>query len=381
MTILVLTYEYPPVGSGAGIVCEQLAREWTALGHAVIVVSSGLPGRTGEQTEEGIRVVRLDTGRRSAYRANPLQMLRWMLRCRKFLQGTRLKADICLANFILPGGPAGIFAQKRLGIPFVLLSHGHDVPGAAPKDMGFYHTLFTPWIARICRKADHLVLLQENLRTLLLAFKPELRDKSSVIPNGISVKAGHSGSRKNEMPLILWAGRLVRQKRPDRFLATLAKLHVPFKAKLYGDGPWRSQVESIWREHPHRKQIQIMGHVPRKDWLKDLDKADLLVVTSEFEAMSLVQLEALERGVSQLSTAVDGMGWKVEGVPATVLDPFEPVQWARWIEQFWNDRSNLETTGSTAHVHQTGLAMTWREVARRYITLFEGLLLERSSRA
>ena len=40
MNVLVVNYEYPPIGGGGGVICKDISEEIASKGHRVTVVTS-----------------------------------------------------------------------------------------------------------------------------------------------------------------------------------------------------------------------------------------------------------------------------------------------------------------------------------------------------
>ena len=60
MKILVLNYEYPPLGAGAGPVCRDLVSEMAKQGHQVTVVTMGFKGLPEYEVQNGAEIYRLE---------------------------------------------------------------------------------------------------------------------------------------------------------------------------------------------------------------------------------------------------------------------------------------------------------------------------------
>jgi glycosyltransferase involved in cell wall biosynthesis len=122
---------------------------------------------------------------------------------------------------------------------------------------------------------------------------------------------GHRGVARGERgPRLLFVGRLVEQKRPDRFLRLVARLRretgEPVEARLVGDGPQRPALESMLAAlDVPAGCAMFLGEVddlrPLYEW------ADLLVLTSDHEGTPNVVLEAMASGLAVLATAVGGV--------------------------------------------------------------------------
>ena len=74
MKILVLIHEFPPVGGGGGRAAQDICRGLTERGHEVTVLTAHLKGLPKKELVDGIRVLRLPSLRREAFRADLLAM-------------------------------------------------------------------------------------------------------------------------------------------------------------------------------------------------------------------------------------------------------------------------------------------------------------------
>src|SRR6516225_6461262 len=66
MRILVLCYEYPPLGGGGGRVAQSIATQMAARGHAVRVQTAALGWHSVTEDDHGVAVFRTASGRRKA---------------------------------------------------------------------------------------------------------------------------------------------------------------------------------------------------------------------------------------------------------------------------------------------------------------------------
>lgn len=113
---------------------------------------------------------------------------------------------------------------------------------------------------------------------------------------------------------IAFVGRLSRQKRPDVFLGLVKRLKksgLPFRAILHGDGEMRSLVDGFIEQMSLGDVIeQRFEEVPVSTTLAD---ADVLVVTSINEGLTLTTFEAIAAGIPVISTDVGSQGTIVQG--------------------------------------------------------------------
>ncbi|MEO0997351.1 MAG: glycosyltransferase, partial [Pseudomonadota bacterium] len=67
LRILIVNYEYPPMGGGAANATANTARELAAMGHQVHVLTSRLHGQLVTENIDGVNVVRAVSVRRSIH--------------------------------------------------------------------------------------------------------------------------------------------------------------------------------------------------------------------------------------------------------------------------------------------------------------------------
>ena len=66
MRILMLNYEFPPVGGGGGIVTHYLAKNMAQLGHDVYLVTSQFQNLPKEEKLDGFKIHRVPVLRKRA---------------------------------------------------------------------------------------------------------------------------------------------------------------------------------------------------------------------------------------------------------------------------------------------------------------------------
>ncbi|MBA3556923.1 MAG: glycosyltransferase, partial [Gemmatimonadales bacterium] len=196
MRVLLLNYEYPPFGGGAGVATQALARGLAARGVLVDVVTGGdRDERTtellwnGTAAEEGLLTVyRVKTRRTAIHQADmgdALSYLRAALpEVRRRLREERY--DLLHLFFSLPTGAMLPLLALR-DVPVVVSLGGSDVPGydLHQRSLVRAHRLLRPFTRWIWRRADRVVAVCESLGHQARHTLPALR--YSVIPNGVDL--------------------------------------------------------------------------------------------------------------------------------------------------------------------------------------------------
>ena len=73
MNILVLNYEYPPLGGGGASVSRELAESFVRLGNTVTVLTMGYHMLPEEETIRGVHIIRLKCMRSHMHSSSPYE--------------------------------------------------------------------------------------------------------------------------------------------------------------------------------------------------------------------------------------------------------------------------------------------------------------------
>jgi len=112
----------------------------------------------------------------------------------------------------------------------------------------------------------------------------------------------HPWLRNKTQPVILAAGRFREQKNFPLLLTAFAALQASLKCRLIilGDGPQRSQLETLITTLSIQDSVSLAGQVANPyNYMK---QADLFVLSSNFEGLGNVLVEALALGTPVVST-------------------------------------------------------------------------------
>ena len=136
-------------------------------------------------------------------------------------------------------------------------------------------------------------------------------DKCFFLPN-VSESINHRvpviSGEEGEL-CVLGLGRLVWQKRFDRFLVVLARARslskVPIRARIVGDGPLRLDLERQATSLGLSKIVTFQGSV--SDATEAILESDVLLLTSDHEGCPNAAIEAMASGLPVVSTSVGGL--------------------------------------------------------------------------
>jgi len=168
---------------------------------------------------------------------------------------------------------------------------------------------FYRWTERaVLPLAMAVVAVSEEERALGCAVLGPRAARIVVNPNGVDTRRfspeGPVADR-SEAPLIVWVGRLCHARAPDVAVAALALLRTPsVRLRLVGDGEDRAAVEELVTALGLDGRVEFSGFRPEP--APHLRAADVVVISSRYDGMALILLEAMACGAAIVATRVPG---------------------------------------------------------------------------
>jgi glycosyltransferase involved in cell wall biosynthesis len=295
---------------------------------------------------------------------------------------------------------AGVGAAQASGIPVVLRPEGSGLTG----DIAWQRqALGGRWIARRCRAAAAFVALSPHIRAELeQAGYPA--DRIWDIANGVPIPdlpadfgQDASGRRAGSIPvvspdcerdaarqklginasgpIVLFIGRLSPEKGLFDLLAAWDRVCAELPAAalvIVGDGPQAAELRQLAAK---QASIHLAGATDQPQ--RYLRAADLFVLPSHEEGMSVALLEAMAAGVPAVACDIPGNRGLIEsGRHGLLVPPRRPTQIAQAILAQLQARS---VAGAMARAARERVAEEFSigRMARRHLELFESLLQDR----
>ena len=376
MRILIVNYEFPPIGGGAATATLFLAKSLLAIGHEVCVLTSAIEELPYRTVEDGIEVVRLSTLRKRKDRASILEMSSFAIAAMLRLPAVvrRFRPDCAIVMFTIPCGHIGLALKKIWNIPYVVSLRGGDVPGFNPS-VDWYHSFLRPFRHMILGNACAVVANSTGLAELAHETDPF---HIVVIPNGVDCHFFSPSERDMSVTHrfnFLFVGRFTsEQKNLAHLLKELASLNQnhsgQFLFHVVGDGPERENLMRLAVQLELEAIVIWHGWIDREK-LRDLYKtSDCLVNVSLVEGMSNVILEAMASGLAVIASAVRGNTETVihgESGLLFNLDHSDNLQ--QMLRYVLEDRDAARALGLRAReIAQT--RFSWDSAAESYMALF-----------
>lgn len=306
MRILVINYEYPPIGGGGGFVTKDIVERIAEDGHQITVVTSKFKDLLKYEIINGVRVIRVPAWMRTKIEvANSHSMLSYLFHsityCLSHFDSSSF--DIVNTHFAVPTGPAGHFLSKRFSIPNVLSIHGGDIYDPSKKTSPHRIPVLSHTVASMLNKASRVVAQSRNTKENAVKHYSVNR-QIDIIPLGIKKPVFAKKTRSDlnlsgDAFLFCTIGRLVKRKNiiEALYVLSLLKDSGDFIFLIIGDGPERRNIENEVRALGLEKNVRMLGNVSDEVKFQTLYISDCYLSTALHEGFGLVFLEAMECGL------------------------------------------------------------------------------------
>jgi glycosyltransferase involved in cell wall biosynthesis len=342
MKILVLCYEYPPIGGGGGRVAKTVAEELVRRGHEVRVQTAALGFRSQRENINGVDVFRTASARRVPDTCRVHEM---GLYCATSLLPTlrhirKWKPDVIHAHFAMPTGVLAWAAHRLTGVPYVLTAHLGDVPGGVPEQTDRLFRLVGPLAASVWKQAAAATAVSSFVQRLA---EQAYQRKVERVLNGIDLRGGTLPASPNEIPRLVFVGRFNPQKCPDFLIDVLAKLPTDrWRATLIGDGPVMPAVRSKIEQYQLADRVTVTGWLDGAAVERTLRESDIFVMPSTSEGLPVAAIEALKQGIAIVASDIPGiMDVVTDGSNGLLLPVQNQTAWSNALGALLQDPSRL----------------------------------------
>lgn len=345
MKILVLCYEYPPVGGGGGRIAATVAEGLATLGHEVKYLTGNVSARhnlPAKELRNGVEVLRVGSPRRSPDTCRVHEMafyVAWALLPALALV-RNFRPDVIHAHFAVPTGALAWAVSKITGVPYVLTAHLGDVPGGVPEQTDRLFRWIKPLTHPIWNGAASVTAVSSFV--FRLARDAYGRDVS-IVPNGIAATPTVHESAETP-PRLLFVGRVSIQKNLRLALDALAKIQdLDWSASIVGDGPLRQEAQAFVKSAGLGERVTFHGWMAPGELAALRKKCKVLLLPSLSEGLPVAAVEALADGLAIIGTDIPGLADVVEHLGNGFLCAPDASTYAAAIRQTLEDKELLES--------------------------------------
>ncbi len=346
MKIMVWTALFLPDVGGIETLLGQLLPELKKRGHEIILVTShGRISMPDETVFDGIPVYRFHF-RQSIEKRDLSQFIAIQQSISKLKKN--FQPDIVHLNFPDPSAYFHLSTQNDYPAQVLLTLHsGHAGILSKYKKKSLFERL-------LC-EATWVTAVSEMTISEVRSFVPSLIKNSSVVYNGVNLPSKMPSLLSFSPPHILCAGRLVAQKGFHYAIEAFTFICKKFPnaiMTIVGDGILRDELVQQAADCGIQKQIHFLGEVNPEEISYHMEKATVLLLTSEIEALGMILLEAGAMGRPAVATDVGGVSEAIlHGETGLLVRPGNSIDLADTVIELLSNPRKAQTMADAARAY------------------------------
>lgn len=366
LRILMLNYEFPPLGGGAGNANLYLLKEFKKFNNLNIdLITSSTDKFKMKKFSKNINIFYLDIRKNSnsLHYQTTKDLLCYFLKSYYFAKRLIKKNnyDLIHAWFGIPCGFIALLLKK----PYIVALRGSDVPFYNPR-FKILDKLFFKQLSKIVWKnAKKVITNSEGLKELALKTSPH--QKIEIIYNGVDITEFKPLPKRKttEALKILCVARLIRRKGIHYLIKALGKLKkYNFILNIIGEGNEKENLKKLANNLGISKKVNFLGLIPHNQIVKYYQQSDVFVLPSLNEGMSNTILEAMSCGLPIITTEVGGAKELVTENNGFIIKPKSIFQLKKMILKYLKNPKLIKIHGQNSR--KIAKKMSWKKVAKKY---------------
>ncbi len=310
MRILIAGTTYAPAFNGQAVFMTNLAERLAAAGHAVAVLAPSENGPAEESVVNGVRIVRPRTQKLTYIHPNGVVPLFSGAVVEDLFD--RFRPQVVHIHDHYPLSWHVAQAARRRGLP--VIGSNHFMPeNLAPYMPAWrfgqpvYRAIMWRWMLQLYNTLDSVIVQSRTAGEILK--REGLRPRVHQISCGIDLDQFHVDPTVDQQAvrrqfgldplnkLFLFVGRVDHEKSLDVIIRALAQAPcADCQFAIAGRGADLANLQQLAEEMGVAQRVHFLGYVSDTDKRDLLNSADVFVMPSEAELLSIATLEAMACG-------------------------------------------------------------------------------------
>lgn len=369
--LLILNYEYPPLGGGAATATQNLLEEYAKHSEIEVdLITSSIDKYKEENFSGNIKIYYLNVLKRgSLHYQSLISLILYSIQTLFLMFKLNKERDYDLVHAFF-GVPCGFLAML-LGKRYIISLRGSDVPFYSKKYFVLDFLIFQFLSRLIWNRASYVIANSQGLKDLALRTIP--KQDIGIIYNGVDW-VEKIPEKQNEKFIVVSTSRLIERKGIDYLIKAFYEFSIgksDVELRLYGGGHEREKLESMVKDFGITKKVKFYGEVNRNVLYKEICQGNVFVLPSKNEGMSNSLLEAMVRGLAVIATDVGGTKELVDRTNGFIVKKKDSKEISISLERLYTDRDLCRKMGIESR--EKVKDMNWKNISDKYINLYKNI--------
>lgn len=377
MRILILNYEFPPIGGGAGKATYNLAKELANLGNQIDVITCRMNGQPREEHVDGFTVYRVISWRKGLHDAGFRGAISYLFYAyfKLFSLTKKKQYDVIHYFFGLPTAFLSLMPGKHRRSPYFISLRGSDVPNYDKWNgkLQLAHQILKPLTKKIWKNAAQIMAVTKSLKKTALSIVPN--QKIIVTPNGVESIFTKDipviKSNGNHLKMILVA-RLIKRKGIQDVLKALGDLKDPsISLLIVGTGNYENELKKMCKNLLLDNTVTFYGFCPPRELYMLYQNCDVFILPSLAEAFGNVFAEAMACCLPIIGSCIGGIPDLVDKENGILVEPGNIDEIKKAILKM---KTSKEMRIKMAEANRKKILerYNWGEIAKLHLSVYQG---------
>ena len=316
---------YGPITGGTGAHMITLSKELIKRGNEVFLIT--FPMKHNIEEYEDVHIIKC-----KGFNIRLIRELCLLINGKKKLEKLVKKENIDIIHghgLYTPGAVATEIGNKY-NIPTYVTSHGPDM------NVLYKNPFLKKQINKVLYNADKVLAVSKHLMDKINNTSVKnIQEKTSLHFNAVDIsKFKEKPKKPNKKPTVIFVGNLVKRKNVNTLLDAKKQSKTNYKLLIVGDGPEKDNLKNKVKN----ENIQDVTFTGVKRNVENiLPEADLFILPSFVEGLSVALIEALACGLPVIGSNIGGMNEAITPDVGLLIDPYDPTSISNAIDQILSD--------------------------------------------
>lgn len=229
--------------------------------------------------------------------------------------------DLIQLNVVMPAGIGVAYLCKKYNIPYVI---NEGWTGYTPQDGNYKGAALKYFTKKIVSKARAIMPVSEHLEKAMLAHG--LTGTYFVVPNVVDVSVFKPGetkttSRKNFIHISALDDTQKNVSAILRAFAMAQKTHAGISLSIVGEGDDKAGLMQLTKQLALEHSVRFTGRLQAGSLVNEINRADALVMFSNYESFCLAVVEALACGKPVITSRAGGVTSQITPELGVMVEP------------------------------------------------------------